>query len=229
MLQLINKKKIYFYLVSFLFISTILNNNLIRNLKNIFKIDDIKIENTKKEINDLILLNTSFLLEKNIFFVDKKKLLKNLNKLDFIETINIEKKYPSTISIKTKVTKLIAITYIDQKKYFVGLNGKFILAKNISKEKKLPIIFGKFNPNDYILLQRELLTHKTDLNEIIKYYFHKNKRWDLHSKNNIIIQLPSKNISQALKLLKEFKLNNIIAQGTVIDLRIQNRLILSYE
>ena len=227
--QLINKKKIYFYLFSFLFISTILNNNLIRNLKNIFKISDIKIENTKKDINDLILFNSNFLLKKNIFFINKKKLLENFKELDYIESISVKKKYPSTINIKIQVTKLIAITYINQKKYFVGQNGKFILAKNILNEKKLPIIFGKFNPNDYILLQNELLNQKNDLNEINKYYFHKNKRWDLHSKNNIIIQLPSKNISQALKLLKEFKLNNIIAQGTVIDLRIQNRLILSYE
>ena len=227
--QLINKKKIYFYVFSFLFISTILNNNLIRNLSNIFKVSDIKIENTKKEIDQLILLNTSFLLEKNIFFVNKKKILKNLDKLNFIESISIEKIYPSTIYIKTKVTNFVAITYIDQKKHFVGLNGNFILAKNILNEKKLPIIFGKFNPGDYILLQRELLRQKIDPNEIIKYYFHKNKRWDLHFKNNIIIKLPSKNITKALKLLKEFELSNIIPPGTIIDLRIQNRLILSNE
>ena len=227
--QLINKKKIYFYVFSFLFISTILNNNLIRNLSNIFKVSDIKIENTKQEIDQLILLNTSFLLEKNIFFVNKKKILKNLDKLNFIESISIEKIYPSTIHIKTKVTNFVAITYIDQKKHFVGLNGNFILAKNILNEKKLPIIFGKFNPGDYILLQRELLRQKIDPNEIIKYYFHKNKRWDLHFKNNIIIKLPSKNITKALKLLKEFELNNIIRPGTIIDLRIQNRLILSNE
>ena len=227
--QLINKKKIYFYVFSFLFISTILNNNLIRNLSNIFKVSDIKIENTKQEIDQLILLNTSFLLEKNIFFVNKKKILKNLDKLNFIESISIEKIYPSTILIKTKVTNFVAITYIDQKKHFVGLNGNFILAKNILNEKKLPIIFGKFNPGDYILLQRELLRQKIDPNEIIKYYFHKNKRWDLHFKNNIIIKLPSKNFTKALKLLKEFELSNIIPPDTIIDLRIQNRLILSNE
>ena len=227
--QLINKKKIYFYVFSFLFISTILNNNLIRNLSNIFKVSDIKIENTKQEIDQLILLNLSFLLEKNIFFVSKKKILKNLDKLNFIESISIEKIYPSTIYIKTKVTNFVAITYIDQKKHFVGLNGNFILAKNILNEKKLPIIFGKFNPGDYIILQRELLRQKIDPNEIIKYYFHKNKRWDLHFKNNIIIKLPRKNFTKALKLLKEFELSNIIPPGTIIDLRIQNRLILSNE
>ena len=229
MLQLINKKKIYFYLVTLLFVTTFFNHNLIKELKNTFKIKDIKIENTKKEIDDIISSNTSYLFDKNIFFINKKLISEKLNKLNFIENIVIEKKYPSTIYIKNKVTNLIAITYIDQKKYFLGLNGNFILAKNISNEKKLPIIFGKFNAEDYILLQKELLNQKIDLNEITRYYFHKSKRWDLYFKNNIIIQLPNKNISNAIKLFNEFELKNKIAPNTIIDLRIQNRLILRDE
>ena len=226
MLQSINKKKIYFYLVSFLFISTIFNNNLISNLKNVFKIREVKVENVKKEINDNILSNTSFLLGENIFFVNKNFLLEKFDKLNFIESISIKKKYPSIINIQTKQTNLIAITYLDQKKYFVGQNGKFIIAKQISNKKKLPTIFGKFKPDDYIFLQRELLNQKIDLDEITRYYFHKNKRWDLYFANNIIIQLPNKNISEAINLFKKFTLKNNINPNTIIDLRIKNRLIL---
>ena len=224
--QSINKKKIYFYLVSFLFISTIFNNNLISNLKNVFKVREVKVENVKKEINDNILSNTSFLLGENIFFVNKNFLLEKFDKLNFIESISIKKKYPSIINIQTKQTNLIAITYLDQKKYFVGQNGNFILAKQISSKKKLPTIFGKFKPDDYIFLQRELLNQKIDLDEITRYYFHKNKRWDLYFANNIIIQLPNKNISEAINLFKKFTLKNNINSNTIIDLRIKNRLIL---
>ena len=229
MLQLINKKKIYFYLFSFLFISTIFNHNLIINLKSTFKITDIKIDQTKKEIDEIILLNTSFILGENIFFLKKKILLEKLNKLNFIESIKIEKKYPSTINIKTKLTNLIAITYIDQKKYFVGSNGNYILAKNISNKKRLPIIFGKFNPEDFILLKKKILNQKIDPNGIIKYYYHKNKRWDLYFENNIVIQLPNNNIDKALKLYKNFELNYEISTNSIIDLRIQNRLIFRNE
>ena len=226
MLQSINKKKIYFYLVSFLFISTIFNSNLISNLKNVFKIREVKVENVKKEINDNILSNTSFLLGENIFFVNKNFLLEKFDKLNFIESINIKKKYPSIINIQTKQTNLIAITYLNQKKYFVGQNGNFIIAKQISNKKKLPTIFGKFKPDDYIFLQRELLNQKIDLDEITRYYFHKNKRWDLYFANNIIIQLPNKNISEAINLFKKFRSKNNINSNTIIDLRIKNRLIL---
>ena len=229
MLQLINKKKIYFYIFSLLFLSTIFNHNLIINLKSTFKITDIKIDQTKKEIDEIILLNTSFLLGENIFFLKKKILLEKLNKLNFIESIKIEKKYPSTINIKTKLTNLIAITYIDQKKYFVGSNGNYILEKNISNKKRLPIIFGKFNPEDFILLQKKILNQKIDPNLIIKYYYHKNKRWDLYFENNIVIQLPNNNIDKALKLYKNFELNYEISTNSIIDLRIQNRLIFRNE
>ena len=229
MLQLINKKKIYFYLFSFLFISTIFNGDLMKNLKNYFNINEVKVEKTKKEIDDLITSNTSFLLGKNIFFVSKKLLLERIDKFNFIENITIKKKYPSIINIKIKTTNLIAITYIDQKKYFIGQNGNFILAKQISNEKKLPTVFGKLTPDDYISLQTKLLNQKIDTNQIIKYYFHKNKRWDLYFANGTVIQLPNKNISKALNLFKEFKLNNKIEIKTIVDLRIQNRLILRNE
>ena len=225
MLQSTNKKKIYFYLASFLFITTIFNNNLIKDLESTVKISEIKIENTKKEIDHIIVSNTNFLLDKNIFFINKKLLLEKLKKLNFIESISIKKEYPSTINIKTKVTSLIAITYIDQKKYYVGQNGNFISEKKISNEKQLPIIFGKFNVDDYILLQKKLLNQKIDLNEVIKYYFHKNKRWDLYLKNNILIQLPQKKIDSAINLYKQFKINNKINSNAIIDLRISNRLI----
>ena len=227
--QLKNKKKIYFYLVSFIFISTLSNDNLINNLKNTFKIREVKIENTKIEIYDTILSNTNFLIGKNIFFINKNFLFERLNKLNFIESIRIKKKYPSTINIETKETNLLAITYLEQKKYFVGQNGNFILAENFLNQKKLPTIFGKFNPSDYISLQKELSKQKINLNEIIRYYFHKNKRWDLYFVNNTVIQLPNKNISEAINLFKEFELNNKINANTIIDLRIQKRLILRNE
>ena len=78
-------------------------------------------------------------------------------------------------------------------------------------------------------MQEELLNQKINLNEIIIYYYHKNKIWDLYFADNIVIQLTNKNISKAINLFKEFKMNGKIASNTIIDLRIQNRLILRDE
>ncbi len=227
--QLINKKKIYFYILCFLFLSTILNYNLTNNLKNKFKILDIKIETKNDQINELILNNTKFLINENILFINKKILQENLFKLSFLDTIRVKKKYPSTIKIIARKTELIAITFIDQKKYYVGSNGNFILTTIISNTKSLPTIFGKFDVNDFISLKKKLIELRINDDEILKYYYHKNKRWDLYLKNNILIQLPDKNISNAIKLYNQFKIKNRIYPDTIIDLRIKNRLIINNE
>ena len=63
------------------------------------------------------------------------------------------------------------------------------------------------------------------MNEITKYNYHKNKRWDLYLKNNILIQLPNKKIDKAINLYKQFELNNKINPNAITDLRISDRLI----
>ena len=144
----------------------------------------------------------------------------------YLENISVKKKYPSTIIINAKKTDLIAVTFLDQKKYYVGNNGKLILSKNISDNKKLPIIFGKFEINNFIELNNKLEKNGLDISKIIRYYYHKNKRWDLFFRNDIVIRLPNKELINALKLFQNFKKNNAIRPNTTIDLRIENRLIL---
>mgnify|MGYP000489364898 CR=1 FL=1 len=62
-----------------------------------------------------------------------------------------------------------------------------------------------------------------------KYYSHKNNRWDLYFKNNILIKLPEKNYIIALKIYRQFAANNKIKPNTVLDLRISNRLTVKSE
>ena len=221
-----NNKIIYFYLVSFLFLSTIFNKNLDNIYKNVFLIKDIKINLETPEIKDEIYLKTKYLINTNILNINKKKLHKELKKLKFLENIKIKKNYPSTIIIDTKKTKLIAVTYKNQQKYYLGSNGKFILSKNLKNNQNLPVIFGNFNVSDYFELNKILKEEGINANNIIKYYYHKNKRWDLYLPDNIIIKLPNKNVKKAISLYKKFKNSNTIKNNTIIDLRISNRLVL---
>ena len=93
--------------------------------------------------------------------------------------------------------------------------------------KKLPLIFGSFKISEYIELLSLLKNQNINTESILKFYFHKNKRWDLYFENNIIIKLPNKNIEEAIikyKNLKTFKKE--IKPNTTIDLRIANRIII---
>ena len=229
MLQLKNKKKIYFYLFSFLFLSTITNDDLKKNFDQNFLIKDIIIQNSSDDLKNIILNNTKYLLTKNIFYLDKQELTDNLKYLNFLENISINKKYPSTIKINAKKTDFIATTYINLKKYYVGSNGEFISSRKINYEKDLPVIFGNFKIANFQILKEELSNNKINQNEIIKYYFHKNERWDLYFKNNIIIKFKKNNIGDALKIYNEFNKINKIKSSMIVDLRISNRVILKNE
>ncbi len=225
MLQLINKKKIYFYLISFLFLSTISNNHYVNGFKKIFLINKIDIQIDRTYLKKIILQNAKFLLNNNIFSINSEILKDKFNKLNYLENIEIKKKYPSTIIIKANKTEYLAETFIEEKKYFVGRNGKFISAEYHDHKNSLPMIFGTFKIKDFLKLQSDLNRNNINLKKIKKYYYHKNKRWDLYLDKEIILMLPSNNLSDAIKIFKKYDLNNEIKIKTIIDLRIPNRII----
>ena len=224
--QLINKNKIYFYLTLLILLTSITNENSSKIFKNYFKVNNIIIETPLPEIKSKIFLNTKYLLTKNIFFINKKKLTNSIKKLNFLEEIHIKKKFPSTLIIKASVTNLLAETYRDQEKYFLGSNKEFIESKHIENNKNLPTIFGNFEISDYFDVKSKIDKHNFNGVQILKFYFHKNKRWDLHFQNNIVIKLPNKNIKDTLNIFEKFKKFNDIKPNTVIDLRIPNRIII---
>ena len=224
---LINKKRIYFYIICLFLITSITNQEILSNFKKLFLIKKININLDKPELNNKILLNLDYLIDKNILFLNKKNFLTKISSINYLENIKIEKNYPSTIIFSANKTKLLASTFINQKKYYIGENNQFISAEDINISKNLPTIFGKFNISEFIDLQNELNNQNIDQSSILKYFFHKNKRWDLYYPNNKIIMLPNKNITEAITLYKKFETENKIGPDTIIDLRIENRLVLT--
>jgi cell division protein FtsQ len=224
--QLINKTKIYFYVLSFIFLTTILNQKFYNFLNKNFIIDQIEIKVETNEIKKKILNQTKYILNKNIFSLNSDQLISELYKLKFLEKFEIKKKYPKTVFINAKLTDLIAVSYIDQQKYFVGFNGEFIPSKNINNNKKLPVIFGNFKVKNFIELKSKLVQNGINHELIEKYYFHKNNRWDLHFSNNILLKLPQNEIGNALEIYLSFLSKNKIKKNSIIDLRISNRVII---
>ena len=224
MLQSISKYKLYFYIISFLFISTMINYNILNDFKKFFLISNIQIKTNFTKIDKKILTQINYLFDKNIFFIKKNHVLENLTDLNFLENIEIKKNYPSTILIKATKTNIIGMTYLNQKKYYVGLNGRFIYSENLSVEKKVPLIFGIFQISEYIELLSILKKQNINAELISKFYFHKNKRWDLYFKDNTIIKLPNTKIEKAIENYKSLKKD--MKPNTIIDLRIANRIII---
>ena len=229
MRQSINKKKIYFYLLILIFLSTIFNFNAINLLKKNNLITSIEIEGISKKEKNLLRNELQIFFNKNIFFVEKNKIIIVLNKFNFLKDFNIQKVFPSKLVITAKKTKFVGSTFINGKKFYIGDNEKFTLANEIEKEKNLPIAFGKFSIKEFLELQNVLLEEKIDLNKVEKYFYHMSRRWDLQKNNGLIIMLPSKNISDSLELYNKLKNNNKINSAKIVDLRIPERVVINYE
>ena len=209
-----------------MFLSTISNNYYVNAFKKNFLINKIDIQIDRTYLKKIISQNAKFLLNNNIFSINSEILKNKFNKLNYLENIEIKKKYPSTIIIKANKTEYLAETFIEEKKYFVGRNGKFISAEYHDHKNSLPMIFGTFKIKDFLKLQSDLNRNNINLKKIKKYYYHKNKRWDLYLDKEIILMLPSNNLNDAIKIFKKYNLNNKIKIKTTIDLRIPNRIII---
>ena len=95
--QLINKKKIYFYVFCFIFLTTIANQKFILFIKDFFLINNIVTKIDKLNANEEKLFKSNSIINKNIFLIKKQDFLNYLNEINYLQDINIKKKYPSTI------------------------------------------------------------------------------------------------------------------------------------
>ena len=118
--QSINKKKIYFYLLILIFLSTIFNLNVINLLKNTNLVKSIEIEGISKKEQNLLRNELQIFFNKNIFFIEKNKIISVLNKFNFLKDFNIQKIFPSKLVITAEKTKFLGSTFINGKKFYIG-------------------------------------------------------------------------------------------------------------
>jgi len=216
-------KKIFLYLFIFLFLGTPNNKLLLElNIKNsngfeissLSKFDDIEI------INEL-----SNHKHENLFLLKKEKIKKIINENKIIENYNIYKKYPSDLIVNFEKTKLLAMTQMDGANFYIGSNGNLIKVKDI--EIDLPMIFGNFDLAEFLKFKDLIDDSFFDFYDIKNLYYYKSKRWDIETKNGLLVKLPANDLSESfrvfIKIINDTKLQNI----QMIDLRQDNQVIIN--
>ena len=68
-----------------------------------------------------------------------------------------------------------------------------------------------------------------NLEKINKYFYYRNKRWDLQNKDGPLVMLPSKNFNDSLKIYKKLIDSKDFNSIKIVDLRIPNQIILTSE
>ena len=225
----INRKKIYFYLFTFVFISTLFNSNQLGRLSNIFKLEDINISGLNFDEENSLRNDLDLFKNQNIFLIKNNHIYSILNNFSQIESFKIKKIFPSKLNIDLKKTTYIGKTMKNGKLYLIGNNKKFIEQKKINIQPNVPFVFGNFSIEEFLILQNNLKDNNFNLDEFKSYYYYKNGRWDLIKKDNITIKLPFTNDEQSLKQYKILEDEGKIYKNSIVDLRVPKKIIISYK
>ena len=224
---LINKYKLYLYLLFFVSFASIFNFQIFENIQSKFKLKTINIYGLSSDEKKIVNSELNHLLNKNIFEITEKKVLEKLNDFNFLENVYATKVIPSTININFSKTTILGKTLINGQTFYLGKNGKFINSNHIFEKNKIPSVFGNFKINQFLNLLKILKDHDLNISQVDEYYFYKNNRWDILFFNGLTLKLPSKNVKEAIKIYKKLLNNNNLINIKIIDLRVNNQIILT--
>ena len=154
-------------------------------------------------------------------------ILEKLNKYNYLDHIYVKKIIPSSIILNLSKTSIIGKTHRYNEIYYIGKNGKFISSQHLDEMQNLPMVFGDFKIQEFLNLQYILNLHQLENNNIEKYFYYKNNRWDLLFSNGVTLKLPSKNVEKKLKIYKRLLNNDKLINKKIIDLRMTNQIILT--
>ena len=214
-------KKIFIYLIIFLILGTFNNKRIFEFIYpkiNNFEIIGL-IGKEKKELKqDLFFLN-----QLNLFSLENSKIIEIINSKKFIESYTIFKNYPTNLIINIKKTEFLAYTKKNNLNYYIGSNGNLI--KTHTNKVDLPFVFGDLEINEFLKLKKIIDKSGFDYNDIKNLYYYKSKRWDIETKNNLIIKLPKKKLDNTFKILLKIYNNKEFSNLKLLDLRLENQVI----
>jgi len=221
------KNKIIFYIFAFIFLTTItfFEKTKTFNKKGIFELNKIELFGYEKIDHGALELELSSLLGQNLLLIKSEDITDIIKKNKLIREFTIRKHYPNRINIRIKEVTFVATLTKDKKKYLLTDNDILIPFNDELTNLDLPIIYGN-KAEDYFNNFRGLLRiNDFNLDLISSYYFFQINRWDLVINGKKTIKLPSKNLEKAIKIANRLLNNKKFGKYSVIDLRIDNKII----
>ena len=225
--RLTSKYKLYLYIFFLIFLSSIFNFKISDNYQDKFGLKNINVNGVSYKEKKNIEEELSNLKNTNIFKITDNKVLEKLTKFNFIESINVKKIIPSSINVNLSKTSILGKTFINGEEFYVGKNEKLINSNQIYEKHDIPTVFGEFQIKEFLNLYNILNNQQLEIDDIEKYYFFKNRRWDLVFSNGLILKLPSKNIINSIKVYKKLLDNNNLVNTKIIDLRVIDQIIIT--
>ena len=216
------KKRLVIALFLLILFTTI--NSQQRFIISHFDLKTIEIENNLLlKDNDIKNLLISF-YNKNLVLLNNNEVKKSLMQNSLIESFNIKKKYPNTLKVKIFEKKPIAVLFDKKNRFYLSEKIDLIEFRNLPNYQTLPYVLG--NKDDFKIFYNNLKKINFPLNVVKKYTLYETDRWDIETKDNQVIKLPSKNYLKNLKNFLDLKSKNDFGKYKLFDYRISKQLIL---
>ena len=216
--------KIYFLIFIFVIFTTYNSKNDKESVSIIFPIKEIFIENSVATNILKLKSDLSFLVNTNLFFLNKKKISLVFSNHDFISNVQLKKKYPNTLKITITEKKPVAIHIIDKKKFYITKNNEKINFIDLKIFEDLPSVIGKYK--NFNIFYNDLEKNYFKINKIKIFYYFDVGRWNIVLKNGKVIKFPEKKYQNVLPKINLMLEDNNFSKYKVFDFRINNQLIL---
>ena len=215
-------KKIFIYIFIFFTFVTITNSKFSYDF---YKIKEFNINGLNQLEAEKLHDDVKIFRNINIFSFNKKDVSKIINSSKTIEEFNIIKIYPSTLKIEIKKTKFLAITKKNGIDYLVASNENLIEIKDTNLE--LPYIFGDIDVNNFLNFKKIIDISNFEFNKIKSLYYFKSNRWDIITKDGLLLKMPInltvKKVNLIFEIIKKNNFNNV----KIIDFRQNNFMVIN--
>ena len=216
-------RKIFIYLFIFFSLGTYSNKEFLN--VNFFEINGVEIIGLNElEINQID-LSFNDLKNNNLFFLKKSNVSEKISSQKVVEKFFVFKKYPSKLNIRIEKTNLLAIIKKNGVDFYLGSNGKLIQTKN--NKIYLPLLSENTDIKEFLKLKKIIDDSNFDFKNIKNFYYFKSKRWNIKTKDDLVIKLPVKRLETSFKILSKILKNREFNNIKTIDLRQNNLVILN--
>lgn len=188
------------------------------------RIKSLIVENNNIISEEDIKKELSFLYETSLFSMKNYELRQALGRKELIKSFKIKKIYPDKLKITIIEKKPIFILQDKKDKFFYTDNDDVVKYFSKSKFEDLPIIFGDIK--NFKIFHIELKKINFPIEIIKAFYFFESKRWDLITKKNQTIKLPTNNYIASLRNFLRLKNESNFNKFKIFDYRIRDQVIL---
>ena len=186
------------------------------------------VEGRRETPKDAILaaLGSSAAIGAAILNFDPAAAQARIAKLPWVGSVTVQRRLPGTILVHLVERVPLARWQHDKKTVVIDAEGQPLTEAQVAQFGELPLVVGEGAPSETQALLDDLKPYPDIAKLVTASVRVAGRRWDLHIDPKIVVQLPEKDIDEALKTLQQLitEKNLLDRDVSTVDLRVPNRV-----